>query len=159
MKTIILMSIFRQIPSTTRTRLFVLLHGLASLNCRGQEQHTPQTHRLSFVRIWDVILSDENFLRHAKLKGTVMRSKVETHHWFLSRWGHWNAFGISVCREVRRCCSRRWEQRRESIGCLKPHEITPRGVPARAKGTGIGCFTREPSPRSGGIQDIEWLSN
>ncbi|KAI9773003.1 MAG: hypothetical protein M1839_002273 [Geoglossum umbratile] len=61
-----------QFPSTIRTRLFVLLHGLASLNSRDQGQQAPQTRQLSFVRIWNGILSDGDLLRHAKLKDEVI---------------------------------------------------------------------------------------
>ncbi|KAH0566525.1 hypothetical protein GP486_000066 [Trichoglossum hirsutum] len=57
-----------QVPSATRTRLFLLIHELASLSSQNREQCNSRTHQVSFVRIWDGILSNENLLYYTKLK-------------------------------------------------------------------------------------------
>ncbi|KAI9767761.1 MAG: hypothetical protein M1840_005442 [Geoglossum simile] len=71
------LGVLLQAPPTTRKRLFVLLHGLASWNCRDREQRARQTHQLSFVRTWDGMLSNENFLLHADPKDEVVEILAE----------------------------------------------------------------------------------
>ncbi|KAH0537311.1 hypothetical protein FGG08_005865 [Glutinoglossum americanum] len=65
-----------QITSAARVRLFRLLYELASLTHQNWK-HTPQTCQLSFARIWDGLLSNENLLLHAKLKDEIIGALSE----------------------------------------------------------------------------------